>query len=92
MNIVVLALAQSKEFGVFLLEKYPVRSLIQQAFNDNILGAGQLMLQLEIVEKQYNLHILEKLNLPNQYIKTTGVKEEFLTKTGYNPFIFSTWF
>lgn len=92
MNIVALALSQSKEIGVFLMEKYSIEKLIQRAFNDNILGAGQLMLQLEIIEKQYNLHILENLNLPKQYIKTTGAKEKFLTKTGYNPFIFSTWF
>lgn len=92
MNIVALALSQSKEIGIFLMEKYSIEKLIQRAFNDNILGAGQLMLQLEIIEKHYNLHILENLNLPKQYIKTTGVKEKFLTKTGYNPFIFSTWF
>ena len=92
MNIVVLAISQSKEFGVFLMEKYPIENLIQRAFNDNILGSGQLMLQLAIIENQYNLQIQDKLNLPKQYIRTTGVKEEFLTKTGYNPFIFSTWF
>lgn len=92
MNIVVLAFSQSKELGFFLMEKYPVKNLIQRAFNDNILGAGQLMLQLDLIEKRYNLQILNKLNLPNQYIKTTGVKEQFLTKTGFNPFIFSTWF
>lgn len=92
MNIVVLAFAQSKELGVHLMKKYPVKNLIQRAFSDNILGTGQLMLQLDFVEKQYNYEILNELNLPNQYIKTTGVKEQFLTKTGFNPFIFSTWF
>ncbi len=92
MNIVVLALSKSKDFGVFLIQKYPVINLVQRAFNDNILGAGQLMLQLDLIEMQYNLQILNTLNLPNQHIQTTGVKKEFLTKTGLNPFIFSTWF
>lgn len=92
MNIIVLALSLSKELGVFLIEKYPIESLIQKAFNDNILGAGQLLLQINIVEKQYNIQILDKLILPSNYIKTTGVRKEFLAKTGYNPFIFSTWF
>ena len=92
MNIVVLAFSQSKLFGFYLMQNYPVENLIQRAFNDNILGAGQLMLQLNLVEKQYNINILNKLNLPNKYINTTGIKKEFLEKTGYNPFIFSTWF
>lgn len=92
MNTIVLALSQSKELGVLLIEKYPIESLIQRAFNDNILGAGQLLLQMNIVEKQYNIQILDKLILPSHYIKTTGVRKEFLAKTGYNPFIFSTWF
>ena len=92
MNIVVLSLSKSKDFGVFLIQKYPVINLVQRAFNDNILGAGQLMLQLDLIEMQYNLQILNTLNLPNQHIQTTGVKKEFLTKTGLNPFIFSTWF
>lgn len=92
MNIVVLALSQSKELGIFLMKEYPIDNLIQRAFNDNILGAGQLMLQLSLIEKQYGIQILNKLNLPAKYVKTTGVKEQFLTKTGFNPFIFSTWF
>ena len=92
MNIVVLALHQSKQLGVFLINKYPLDNLIQRAFNNNILGAGQLMLQLNIVENQYNIQILNKLKMPENYIETTGVKKEFLIKTGYNPFIFSTWF
>lgn len=91
-NIVVLALSQSKDLGFFLIDKYPIEQLIQRAFNDNILGAGQLLLQLDHIEKQYNIQIFRKLKPPKNYIETTGVKKDFLVKTGFNPFIFSTWF
>lgn len=92
MNIVMLSLFKSKQFGTFLMNKYPVADLIQRAFNDNILGASQLILQINMMEEQYNIQILDKLILPKKVIKMSGQRKEFLSETGYNPFIFSTWF
>lgn len=92
MNIISLSLSQSRELGIHLLAKYPVKKLIQNAFNDNILGSGQLMKQIHMVDEKYNINMAKDIVFPSQYIKMTGVKEKFLTKTLYNPFIFSTWF
>lgn len=93
MNIISIALKQKEDLGNELCEFYPIGDLIQRAFNDNILGAGQLLLQLELLSEKYkciqNLDIHSK---PTKYIETTGIKKNFLTKTSYNPFIFSTWF
>lgn len=92
MNIISIALAQSKELGLELIEKYPTKILVQSAFKDNILGTGQLLNQISILDRTYGIHLENEIKKPKNFIETTGIKKNFLTKTGYNPFIFSTWF
>lgn len=92
MNIVSIALAQSKELGLELIKKYPIKRLVQNAFKDNILGAGQLLNQISILNSFYGIYLGDETQNHSKYIETTGIKKNFLTKTGYNPFIFSTWF
>lgn len=93
LNLVTIMLNQSLELGINLLKNYPVAKLIENAFNDNPLGSGQLLLQLDILNKKYYLE--EQLNIrnrPSTIIPVTGLKRKFIEKTGLNPFIFSTWF
>lgn len=92
LNIIAIALSKSRELGTELLNKYPVTELIERAFKDNVLGSGQILLQLSIIETRYSIQILNCLNLPKTYIEPTGIKKNFLVKTGYNPFVFSIWF
>ena len=92
MNIVSIALAQSKELGLELIKKYPIKKLVQNAFKDNILGSGQLLNQISILNSFYGIYLGDETQNHSKYIETTGIKKNFLTKTGYNPFIFSTWF
>ncbi len=90
-NIIAIAFEQSKTLGNELLIKYPIKNLIQKGFNDNIIGSGQLLSQLNMLESKHNINILNGILLPDNYINITGIRKKFLEKTGYNPFIFSTW-
>lgn len=92
LNIITIALSKSRDLGKELLNKYPVRELITRAFKDNVLGSGQILLQLSIIETRYNMQIIEGQNTPRTYMEPTGIKKNFLAKTGYNPFVFSIWF
>lgn len=92
LNIITIALSKSRDLGKELLNKYPVRELITRAFKDNVLGSGQILLQLSIIETRYNIQIIEGQNIPRTYMEPTGIKKNFLAKTGYNPFVFSIWF
>lgn len=93
MNIFSVALMKNKDLGKELLSHYPIAVLVQRAFNDNILGRGQLMLQLNILEEKDScVRSLFPNSAPSIYIPTTGIKKNFLIKTGFNPFVFSTWF
>lgn len=92
MNIIAIALTQRKELGEEFIHSYSIGDLIQSAFNDNILGAGQLLLQLHLLERKFgNIQILNSHRRPTQYIEPTGIRKDFLVKNGYNPFLFSTW-
>lgn len=91
-NLLTIGFSQSKDFGKELLNEYQILNLIQRGFDDNILGAGQLLLQLSILQQRYDTSIIDSIVLPERYIPTTGLKRKFLSKTGFNPFIFSTWF
>ena len=91
-NIISIAFYKSKDLGIELLNRYPIVRLIQNAFKDNILGAGQLLLQINLLNQKFNIHLLDNIERPQYYIQTTGMKRKFLQKTNLNPFIFSTWF
>lgn len=91
-NVVAVALSQSKELGMELLTRYDIENLIYQGFQDNILGSGQLLLQLHFLQEKYNIPLLQRIKVPSKHIEVTGIRKHFIEKTGFNPFLFSTWF
>ena len=93
LNIVSIAYQLFGSLGEEFIKKYPISNLIQDAFNDNILGSGQIKRQLELLDKNFNINkILNIVDNQNNFIPVTGLKKSFLEKTMLNPFIFSTWF
>lgn len=92
MNIVAVAFRMSPDMGKELLHEYNVIKLVQKAFNSNIIGSGQLALQMKYLEQnfqQYNL--LEFCEIPANLLQVTGRRKSYIQKYGYNPFFFSTW-
>lgn len=93
LNLVSIALNQSEEFGKELLKEYPIARLIEDAFKDNALGTGQILMQLDILNEKYEVKDYLKIEIyPTKIIEVEGLKRKFLHKTGLNPFLFSTWF
>lgn len=93
LNVVAIGFSESVELGNELLNLYPVDKLIQSSFSDNILGSGQLLLQLNILADKYDQPQLTHICLPPQKIlEAKGIRKQFIIKTGFNPCSFSTWF
>lgn len=93
LNIVAVGFNENVELGHELLDKYPVDKLIQNSFNDNILGSGQILLQINLLEQKYGKNKLgNNCEAPCKILDPKGVRKDFIIKTTYNPCSFSTWF
>ena len=88
MNTIVVAYRQSPAFGKFLLERYGVYNLVQQAFDSNKFGTGQLFLQ---ISRMKECDILKKVTISSTLTSVTGMQKRFIEDTGFNPVFFSTW-
>lgn len=92
MNVIAVTFRMSPDMGEELLHEYDLTKLIQKAFDSNTIGSGQLALQMNYLEEnfqQYNL--LESCEIPANLFQVTGVRKSYIQKYGYNPFFFSTW-
>ena len=93
LNIVAIGYSESIELGKELLNLYPVDKLIQSSLSDNVLGSGQLLLQMNVLAKKYNQpQLLDICTHPSQILEAKGIRKEFIIKTSFNPCSFSTWF
>lgn len=93
LNIVAVGYSENVELGKELLNIYPVKTLIQKSLADNVLGSGQLLLQLKILAQKYDQPQLENLcTRPEQILEARGCRKEFIIKNSFNPCSFSTWF
>ncbi len=93
LNIIAVALNQDFNFGIDLLNRFPIIKLIQKSLDTNPLGSGQLLLQLQILDiKHCKLNILDNFYAPKNIIPAQGIRGDFIKQTGYNPCSFSMWF
>lgn len=93
LNIVAIGYFESIELGNELLNLYPVKELIGQSLANNILGSGQLLLQLEVLAEKYNQpQLMNICAKPNLILEAKGCRKEFIVKNTFNPCSFSTWF
>lgn len=93
LNIIALGLSKNKTIGRELLNKYPVDNLIQNSLNDNMLGSGQLLLQINELQRVHgNIPEFQNIIEPSTILPAMGLRKEFILKSTYNPCSFSTWF
>jgi len=93
LNVVAVGYSENIELGKELLNLYPVQKLIQHSLEDNILGSGQLLLQLQVLAKKYNQPYLSNMcNKPPKILEAKGCRKDFIIKNSFNPCSFSTWF
>ncbi|MBQ4572016.1 MAG: transcriptional repressor [Clostridia bacterium] len=93
LNIIAVALNQNVDFGIELLNRFPVTKLIQNSLNTNPLGSGQLLLQMGILDEKYSkLNMYNQIHIPKEVIPAKGIRSDFIKRTGYNPCSFSMWF
>lgn len=93
LNIIALGLSKNKTIGRELLNKYPVINLIQSSLNDNILGSGQLLLQINELQRVHgSIPEFQNIIEPTTILPAKGLRKEFILKSTYNPCSFSTWF
>lgn len=91
-NILIIAINTNINWAKELLAKYKIIELINKGLKDNLIGSGQLLLQLDYIDQKLpNINIKTKCQMPSHYIEQTGRRKEFIEKTGLNPFYFFTW-
>ncbi len=92
MNLFIIAIKENKDWGKELLQQYDIISLFNNGLSSNTMGNGQLLKQLNYVEKKLpEYDIKGQCHLPSRVIEVTGRRKEFIEDTGLNPFYFFTW-
>lgn len=92
MNLLVIAIKENRDWGRELLQQYDIIRLFNSGLSSNTLGNGQLLKQLNYLEKKLpECDIGSQCQLPSQIIEVTGRRKEFIEETGLNPFYFFTW-
>lgn len=92
MNLFIIALKENKDWGKELMQQYDIISLINDGFASNALGNGQLIRQLDYIDRKLpECSIKDQCKIPAQVIEPTGRRKEFIEETGLNPFYFFTW-
>ena len=93
LNVVALGYQHKKTLGLELLNTYPVKELIQSSLNNNVLGSGQLLLQMNLLESKYGvINDFDEIIAPPQILDAKGIRKNFIEKSTFNPCSFSTWF
>lgn len=92
LNAISLAFYKNISLGNELTNLYDIESLINRAANDNSLGTRQLQTQLEVMSERYGFKLKDNPFLYKPLGRETGVRQQFIEKTGLTPFFFSTWF
>lgn len=93
LNIIAVALNKDFDFGIDLLNRFPIIKLIQNSLDTHPLGSGQLLLQMGVLDSKHSrLNMLEKCYAPKNIIPAQGIRGDFIKRTGYNPCSFSMWF
>lgn len=92
MNIFVVAIRHKKSWGKELLHTYPIVELINKGLSENTIGTGQLLEQINYVEKKLpGLRLKEQCITPTKVTGVAGRRKEFILKYGLNPFYLFTW-
>lgn len=92
MNLLIIALRQNVNDAKELLNTYSVIKLVNDGMNENQMGSGQLLLQMKYISRNYpELGLIDQCAFPDKVSPVTGKREQFIKRTGLNPFYFCTW-
>ena len=91
MNLLIVAARQNKEWAKEMLDKNDIIHLINDGLSTNNMGSGQLLKQIGYFDKEFGFDLKSKCFFPNNIIKVTGRRKDFIERTGLNPFYFFTW-
>ena len=93
LNIISIAYHQNIDFGYELINMFPIENLINTAFQTNMMGAGERILQMQYLDCHYGdkFTLLNLCKIPSKIMPAQGKRAEFIVKYGYNPFEFDTW-
>lgn len=92
MNLLVIALREKPDWAKELLQNYEILDLVNQGFHSNSIGTGQLLLQIDYINRKYpELAVHLPYKPSKDIIQATGNRRKFIEKSGLNPFYFFTW-
>ncbi len=92
MNLLIVAIRQDKKWAKELLQQFALFDLFNKGLQDNIIGSGQLLLQMDYVDQELpEINIKARCQVPHQIVKQTGRRKDFIESSALNPFYFFTW-
>lgn len=92
MNLFIISINENKDWGKELLQQYDIINLFNDGLTTNTLGNGQLLKQIDYIEKKLpEYDIKSQCRVPSKIINPTGRRKDFIEETGLNPFYFFTW-
>lgn len=91
MNAISIALQQHPGLTTDLLQRYPIITLLQNAFKANILGSGSLTHMIFKLKTDFPEFKVENLSYPHTLSSISGIRANFLLNHGFNPIIFNAW-
>lgn len=90
-NAISIALRQHPGLTEDLMLKYPIRQLLQNAFQSNILGSGSLAYMILKLKTDFPEFKVENLSYPPNMSSVSGIRANFLLNHGYHPIVFNAW-
>lgn len=90
-NAISIALRQHPGLTTNLMQSYPIRQLLQNAFEANMLGSGSLAHMIFKLQTEFSEFKVENLSFPSHLSSVSGIRANFLLNHGYHPIIFNAW-
>lgn len=92
MNILIIAMRENVSWVFDLLQDFTIKELFNEGINNNIIGSGQLLMQINYIDRKCpELNIKSNCVFPREILPVTGNRKDFIEKSGLNPFYFFTW-
>ncbi len=92
MNLLIIALRNNPNWAKDFIQRYKIIELFKQGLQDNSIGSGQLLMQFEYFDQKLpELKLKSICKPPKNIVHVTGLRKEFIMKSGLNPFYFFTW-
>lgn len=93
LNVISVAYHQNPKFAKELTSIFPIKDLIEKAFEVNPMGASHRILQLQYLNTKYgdSFTLLDECKIPANTANSMGKRRDFILKYGFNLFDFETW-